>query len=117
MPTPHPAKGASEAAVKLYPDLAKEDSNFHRAFIEIYEQHLQSNPASLAKVDWPLDVARETAAMLDVKPASPTPPPRPATPTPMPSRPPNSLERGAYNEKRGVARPAVIYDRYGNRIR
>lgn len=123
-PTPHPAQAARETAIRLYPDLAKKDSTFNRAFREIYEERQKSDPRSLTPVDWPLDVARRAAAMLEVSPQSlaPAPPtPRPArqvviVATPAPLKAPNPLERGAYDEKRDVARPPVMLDRSGNRI-
>ena len=118
-PTPHPAKGATEAAIRLYPDLAKKDSTFNRTFVELYEQTKTANPESLTAVDWPLDVARRTAAMLGVleSPTAATPAPVvKAAPSPVAAREPGALDRGPYNETRGVARPPVLLDKYGNRV-
>ena len=113
--TPHPATGATETAIRLYPDLAKKDSLFNRTFREVYESKKGSSPSSLTKVDWPLRVAEETARILDVQPAGPaTPTPRYVAPAP-PARQPTALERGAYGEKRAVTGRAVRYDQYGNR--
>src|SRR6476661_4975269 len=57
VPTPHPARGASEQAVYLYPDLGVPDSHFRRTFDEIYEDQRLNNPQALTKVDWPLTLA------------------------------------------------------------
>jgi hypothetical protein len=103
--TPHPAQGATEAAIRLYPDLGKKGSTFHRAFLERYEHLKSTNPRSLVAVDWPLNVAHRTAAMLRVEPYSPPV----ATPVPVVTTPayypPSSLSRGAYDSKREVAKP------------
>jgi hypothetical protein len=122
-PTPHPAKAATETAIRLYPDLAKKDSTFNRAFREIYEERRERDPASLATVDWPLNVARHAAAMLEVSPSYPEPPPPPpvAPPvvivtTPAPVKALNPLERGAYDQRREVARPPVMLDGSGRRV-
>ena len=76
VPTPHPAKGATETAIRLYPDLGKKDSTFNRTFLELFEEQKKTNPASLTAVDWPLTLARRTAAMLRVAPYAATPTPR-----------------------------------------
>ena len=101
VPTPHPARGAAEQAVYLYPDLGVPDSHFRRTFDEIYEDQRLNNPQSLTKVDWPLTLARRTAAMLSVGVARPV---AEATPTPRA----NPLERGAYDQRRNVARPPYV---------
>jgi hypothetical protein len=76
--TPHPATKAYEAALRLYPDLAKKDSAFHRTFHGLYVEREATNPASLAAFDWPLDIGRQTSLKLAVMP-----PPRaiPLTPS------------------------------------
>ena len=114
VPTPHPAEGAKEAAVRSYPDLAKADSTFNKTFRELVEQQKASNPRSLTAVDWPITLAKRTGSMLGVDPVDPNAAPIVATPKP---REPSALEKGAYNEKRGVSRAPVLTDRYGNRIR
>lgn len=120
-PTPHPAKAAKEAAVRMYPDLSVADSQMHTAFREIYEERLARRPASLTRVDWPLEVARQAAGMLGVDPVDknqPPPPPAPApivvtsvpatpAPTPVP-KPPNPLEKGAYNRSKSFQEPFRI---------
>ena len=121
VPTPHPAQAATETAIRLYPDLAKKDSTFNRAFREIYQERRDRDPASLANFDWPLDVARRAAAMLEVSPANPEPPPPPPPPvvivaTPAPVKALNPLDRGAYDQRREVARPPVMLDRSGHRV-
>jgi hypothetical protein len=75
--TPHPAAGATAAAMRLYPDLAQKSSEFNIAFRELYEDRRKSDPVSLTKADWPLDLARQTAGMLGV--AAYTPPPAPGS--------------------------------------
>ena len=110
LPTPHPAQGASQKAILLYPDLARKDSMFNRTFLEMYEEQKKNNPDSLAAVDWPLTLAARTARMLEVQPHSEKPASKPKTaPTPPPkAKEPNPLDRGPYQEKRGVARPPTI---------
>src|SRR5436190_1287749 len=83
VPTPHPAQGAREAAIRLYPDLAKPDSTFSKTFLEVFEAQKASNPRSLTAVDWPLTVARRTGSILGVAPLDPNAPPPPAA-TPKP---------------------------------
>jgi len=100
--TPHPASGAKEAAVKKYPDLAIKDSTFNKTFRDLYEEQLQKNPSSLARPEWPLDLAYRTATLLGVHtygppPAAP-PPPVPATPVVLAAPTPSALDRGAYNK-------------------
>ena len=115
IPTPHPAQGAREQAVRLYPDLAKADSLFHRTFMEIFESEKAANPRSLTQVDWPIALAHRTGNMLSIQPVDPNfrpepPPPAPiivVAPTPVPTpkpREPSALERGAYNQKKDVTR-------------
>ncbi len=74
-PTPHPAVAARERATELYPDLARRDSSFNRAFVELYEDTARTNPAALAKIDWPITLAHRVATMLGIDPSSPAPPP------------------------------------------
>src|SRR3954468_22813486 len=64
--TPHPATGATETAIRLYSDLAKKDSPLNRTFREVYQSKKPTSPASLTRVDWPLNVADETARILGV---------------------------------------------------
>jgi hypothetical protein len=110
VPTPHPAQAASEQAIQLYPDLAKPDSRFNRAFREMYEQEKIARPKELARMDWPLDIARRTGEMLGIEPVvtqEATPVPK-ATPAPVPAPSPTALGKGAYNEKRGVTRAPYL---------
>ena len=104
-PTPHPAQAAKQRAIELYPDLAKEDSNFNRAFRELFEHNKTSNPRALVRIDWPLDLAGETGRMLGVEPAVKVEAtPVPAPPMPVRAAPsPNALSRGAYDQRRNVA--------------
>lgn len=100
-PTPHPAMGAQEAAKRLYPDLAKENSLFHRTFLEVFQDTRTNHPMELTTVGWPLSVARRTAEILGVEPTVATPVPNPA---PKTVAKPSVLERGAYNQSRVVIR-------------
>jgi hypothetical protein len=121
IPTPHPAKGARLAAIQLYPELGKKDSAFNQLFLDLYEERLKTNPASLAAVDWPLELARETARHLHVAPA-PTPAASAAKvvsssdnqtsqQNPLMKDHVNPLEKGPYNEKRNALRgwPWSVY--------
>lgn len=90
--TPHPATGAKETAVKMYPALAVKGSTFNQTFLEIFEDNRKKNSFLLTDAQWPITLANQTARILGVKPW--TPPPPKATPTPV------ALERGAY-DKRG----------------
>ena len=114
--TPHPATGAQERALRLYPDLGVRGSMLNRTFLDLVEYEKHNNPKSLTVVDWPITFARRAAQMLGVQAqpdVTPSPPvtPRPhvvfVTPAPTPMRP---LDRGSYNEKRHVAStPKLIY--------
>jgi hypothetical protein len=73
--TPHPATGATERAIRLYPDLAVKGSLFNRTFLEVFEQENKLNPTSLVAVDWPIYLAHRTGVMLGVKPVPDTTPP------------------------------------------
>lgn len=103
VPTPHPARGAGEQAIRLYPDLAIKNSHFRRTFDELYEDQRTNSPKALTKVDWPLTLAHRTAGMLGVTAYSATPVPE-ATPKPPEATPKqlNSLERGAYDQRRAL---------------
>ena len=105
VPTPHPARGAAEQAVYLYPDLGVPDSHFRRTFDEIYEDQRLNNPKALTKVDWPLTLARRTAAMLDVGVARPV---AEATPMPSPRREPIRLS-AAHTINVGLSRGLPMF--------
>lgn len=84
--------------MRLYPDLAIKNSHFRRTFDELYEDQKANNPKALTKVDWPLTLAHRTADMLGVSVHSKaTPKPPEATPKQL-----NSLERGAYDQRRSL---------------
>lgn len=99
--TPHPAAGAREAAVKMYPALAVKDSTFNKTFRDLFEDQSKRNPYFLARPEWPLDLAQRTAGILGVVPSTPEPK---VTPTPlpviMPAPTPTALNRGPYDERR-----------------
>ena len=72
-PTPHPAQEAQAQAIKLYPDLAKPGSAFNKTFLHIYTQELKTNPIALQRADWPFDVAKKAALILNVEMGSASP--------------------------------------------
>lgn len=117
IPTPHPAAGATQAALKLYPELSKKDSMFNRAFLDLFEDRRKTDPVALSKPDWPLVLAKETANMLgDVlnqsktiaSNATPPPAEAPATASAKSNwlqeriKQPGALERGAYNQRQAI---------------
>jgi hypothetical protein len=109
--TPHPATGATERAIHLYPELAVKNSAFNRTFLDLYEELRQNNPEMLTRVDWPLDLAARAGMILGIRPTSETTPsPQVVIVTPAPQTP-RTLDRGAYNEKRNVVHgtPSIIY--------
>lgn len=115
--TPHPASGARERAVQLYPDLAVKDSMLNRTFLDLMQQMKEQNPEVLTQVDWPLTLANRAARMLDIAPrtekATPVPTPLPPTPPPpvmiyVTPRPRTLLEGGAYNQKRDVTATPML---------
>jgi hypothetical protein len=116
--TPHPAASAQERAVQLYPDLAVKDSLFNRTFLELVEQTKTTNPRMLTMVDWPIHIAHQAAGMLGVQPmpersfVTAPPTPVPVTPLIIQVTPKlgSSLDKGAYNSMRGVAKtPELRY--------
>ena len=114
VPTPHPAVAAKLVAKRLYPDLEEKGSEFHTAFVERYEHQKATNPRLLTELNWPVDIAHQTARLLGVEPKSLNPVATPAPSTPAP--PASSLSRGAYDQRRGVVRKSVYIDQYGNRV-
>ncbi len=112
--TPHPASGATIAALKVYPDLGKKDSMFNRAFRDLYEERKSKDPVSLTRPDWPLVLAKETAKMLsDIPPETKAEATSEITPAPsgiaaIPAwfkeriDQPSALNRGAYDQKQAV---------------
>lgn len=88
--------------MKLYPDLAVKDSTFNKTFVDLYSEASQKNSDMLTRADWPLLLARRTADMLSVSPATPAiptpPPPQVVVVAPTPT--PTALDRGTYNQKR-----------------
>jgi len=114
VPTPNPAVGASQQAVRLYPDLAKRDSIFNKTFRELYEEQKKENPESLTTYDWPLRLAEQTAQRLNVKPI-----PLDATPTPEVHQAswfekrlgePHGTDKPAYNQRQSVPSRTYYYD-------
>ena len=118
-PTPHPASGATEAAIKLFPDLAKKDTMFNRTFRDLYTERKLKDPASLARPGWPIEVAQETGKLLSILPVGATSAGAVAqvaveTTAKAPSwieqrkNQTSALERGAYDQRR-VMIPRYYY--------
>lgn len=110
---PHPAQGAKEAAMKMYPQLGVKDSTFNKTFRDLYVEESQKNPELLTQADWPLILAHRTADILTPPAPTTAPSPVPLAPvvparrvaesnsswaSPTPSS--NPLDRGAYNQAR-----------------
>jgi hypothetical protein len=116
--TPHPATGARQHAVQLYPQLAVSGSTFNLTFLDLYQQASMQQAETLAQPDWPLVLAHKTATLLAERVAAPAPVasggPAPGVAMPDADSRPNPLDRGAYNRTRGPGR-ALIYNPYWNR--
>jgi hypothetical protein len=111
---PHPATGAKEAAMKMYPDLAVKGSTFNKTFIDLYNETAQNYPDVLTRPEWPLTIAHRTAALLRVGPVSATPQPVAAVeppPVPKASPTPGALDRGTHDYSRSRA-PYSHWTRY-----
>jgi hypothetical protein len=86
--TPHPARDARVAAAKAYPGLALPDSALNRRFLALYAEAQRSDPALLAREDWPLRLAERAAIALGGGAMPVSAPPRPissraVTPKPL----------------------------------
>ena len=66
--TPNPAREASLAAVRMYPDLARRGSAFNTMFLQLYAARKQADPNSLTAPDWPLTLAAEVEGKLGIHP-------------------------------------------------
>ena len=119
VPTPHPASGATEAAIKLFPELAKKDTMFNRTFRDLYHERKLKDPDSLARPGWPIEVAQETGKLLSILPAGATSAGAVAqVPAETTAKEPSwieqrknqtsALERGAYDQHR-VMIPRYYY--------
>ncbi len=123
---PHPATGAKEVALKMYPALGVKDSAFNKVFRDLYGEKARQDPEYLTKADWPLLLARRTAELLAPPTASPASLAAQARPDAIASAPsaiasppsrqaespassghsfhpvagPNALDRGAYHQVR-----------------
>ena len=86
-PTPHPARDAQIAAAKAYPALGIPDSALNKKFRALYAQAQVSEPALLARPDWPLKLAERAAIALGGGPM-------PVPTTPAPSKPFTPLRNG-----------------------
>jgi hypothetical protein len=117
IPTPNPAKGATEQALRLYPDLAKKNTIFNKTFRDLYQQEKTSDPELLTDFDWPLRLANQTASILGVKPVSLSPTPTPKAPEPEVSwieqklnENGKRLEKPAYDQRVVVPQRTYFYD-------
>ena len=68
--TPHPATEARAAAIRAYPALGQKESVFNKTFLTLYGQAQQQEPELLARADWPMTIAKRTAATLAPKTAT-----------------------------------------------
>jgi len=68
-------------ALEKYPELTRPDSTFKKVFALLYEHAKRENPALLAKTDWPLVLARRTAAALGMQEPEEAPPAEPTSAT------------------------------------
>ncbi len=112
---PHPGVEAIEAATKLYPDLGKLDSTFNTTFRELYAERKKTSPASLSNPEWPLELAREAAAMLGVAPQRPADAPVAQAASPNwfeqhKQNKPSALDAPAYNKARAVYPRRAYYN-------
>lgn len=120
VPTPHPASGATEAAIRLFPDLGKKDTMFNRTFRDLYTERKLKNPESLTRPDWPIEVAQETGKLLSILPAGATSAGAVAQVEAKPLKwieerknQPSALERGAYDQRRVMVPRYYYTDPYG----
>ena len=118
VPTPHPATGATEAAIKLFPELAKKDSMFNRAFRDLYEERKKRDIESLTKADWPLVLARQTETMLGIAekfPSNESVAVSSITPTWIEQRKnqPSALDKPAYDQRRVIGSRYYYPNSYG----
>ena len=112
--TPHPGVDAIESATKLYPDLGKLDSTFNATFRELYAERKKTAPASLSNPEWPLEIAREAAAMLGVAQQRPGDAPVAQTSSPTwfeqhTKNKPSALDAPAYNKTRAIYSRRIYY--------
>lgn len=57
-------------AVELYPDLAVAGSPLNKKYRALYQERLRTNPAYFKLPQWPVLLAKESAAQLGVQPAT-----------------------------------------------
>ena len=61
VPTPNPAAASIARVKKAYPALSKEGSAFNKKFVALYNSLKETDPALLARDDWPVELANRTA--------------------------------------------------------
>jgi glutaredoxin len=66
--TPHPAQEAQAQAAALYPGLRLANSALNQKFLELYKEAKASDPALLARPDWPLELAERSVIALGSRP-------------------------------------------------
>jgi glutaredoxin len=62
--TPNPAHEAQAKAKSLYPGLGIPNSPLNQKFLALYKEAQASNPAALARSDWPLTLAEQAVTAL-----------------------------------------------------
>ncbi len=74
--TPNPAKESQAQAVSLYPGLKIPNSALNKKFVALYADAHRSDPAMLARPDWPMKLAERAMVELGGAPM-PVPTPTP----------------------------------------
>ncbi|MEP6671484.1 MAG: glutaredoxin family protein [Chthoniobacter sp.] len=64
---PNPAKEAQTRATAIYPGLAIPNSALNQKFVALYKEAQASDPALLARTDWPLTLAERAVVALGGK--------------------------------------------------
>lgn len=72
--TPHPAREAQAQATALYPGIARANSSLNQKFVALYKEAQTSDPALLARPDWPIQLAERAVISLGGAPMPQAPP-------------------------------------------
>lgn len=81
--TPHPARESQAQATKLYPGLGIPGSPLNKKFLALHAEARSTDPALLARPDWPLTLAERAMVALGGVPL-PRNAPAAITPKPLP---------------------------------
>ena len=81
-------------AVREFPALAQQGSDFNKQFVGRYKALKTIGDATLTHDDWPLVLAKQIGTELGVAPAAPTPAPPVASPTPAAAESPKANATG-----------------------